>query len=138
MAYAAMSRGLNQYRQVAVHTGVAAATPHRLIQMLLEGALDRLASARGHIQRREFDQKSRMITLTIAIVEGLRASLNRDAGGDLANHLDSLYEYMTNRLFAINSTNDLTILEEVTGLLRQIKEGWDSIADVANANANSG
>lgn len=121
----------SQYRAVDTETGVDAATPHRLIQMLLDGALDKIAMAKGAMQRGEIQQKGDFITSASSIVLGLQGSLDMDAGGELAINLDSLYDYMVRRLMESHLNNDLAGLDEVASLLREIKRGWDAIPQEA-------
>lgn len=118
---------LQQYQQVKTRTVMDSASPHRLIQMLFEGALDRLASAKGHIQRGEMARKGEMIGKAIAIVDGLRSALDFEAGGEIAANLEALYDYMERRLLQANMDSDPVILDEVSGLIHDIKEGWDAI-----------
>lgn len=118
---------LAAYARVGVESGVEAASPHRLILMLMDGALARVAVARGRMQRGETAAKGREISLAITIIEGLRASLDRAAGGELADNLDALYRYMTERLLAGNLRNDAAALEEVQHLLGEIRSGWAAI-----------
>jgi flagellar protein FliS len=119
---------LKQYQQVNTHAQVSEASPHRLIQMLLAGALDRIAQAQGAMSRDQVELKGMLIGKAIDIVGGLREGLNPEAGGDLAANYDRLYDYMSRRLIEANRTNDAKILDEVAGLLREIKAGWDGIA----------
>ncbi len=123
---------LHQYSQNAVQTGVEAANPHRLIQMLMEGALDRIAAARGHMERGEIQLKGAQINSAIAILDGLRASLDKDKGGEISRNLEDLYLYMTRRLFEAHAGNDSSLLDEVADLVQQIKTAWDSIGAQAN------
>jgi flagellar protein FliS len=118
---------LSQYSNTAVQAGVAAASPHRLIQMLMEGALDKIAIAKGYLARGQMEQKGKHIGWAISIVGGLRSSLDLDRGGEIARNLDDLYDYMDRRLVTANVENSIEILDEVTALLRQIKEAWDAI-----------
>ena len=97
-------------------------------QMLIEGGLTRLAQARGAMERNQTALKGELIGKAIGIVGGLRQALDVKKGGELAVNLDSLYEYMTTRLMEANLKNDPAILEEVAGLLREVKTGWDAIA----------
>jgi flagellar protein FliS len=108
---------------------VEAASPHRLIQMLLIGALDKIAIAKAAILKKDIPAKGENIGWAISIIDSLRASLNHEAGGDLADNLSALYEYMGQRLLLANVRNDVLILDEVATLMRQIKAGWDGIAD---------
>ncbi|AWE92326.1 flagellar protein FliS [Pseudomonas paraeruginosa] len=119
---------MRQYQNVSTQAQAIDASPHRLIQMLMEGGLTRLAQARGALERGEVALKGELIGKTIAIVGGLREGLNFEAGGELAANLDRLYEYMSMRLTEANLKNDASKLEEVAELLRNIKSGWDAIA----------
>ena len=119
---------LKQYQQVNTHAQVSEASPHRLIQMLLAGALDRIAQAQGAMARGQVDLKGMLIGKAIDIVGGLREGLNLESGGELAANYDRLYDYMTRRLIEANRRNDAKILDEIAGLLREVKTGWDGIA----------
>ncbi len=118
---------LRQYQSVNTGAQVVEASPHRLIQMLLEGALDRLAKARGAIEREQLALKGEMLGKTIAIVMALRESLDFEQGGEIASNLDSLYDYIAQRLLDVTRNNQLAPLDEAVSLLREIKEGWDGI-----------
>lgn len=126
-------RGVAAYAHVAVQCSVSSASPHRLVQMLMEGALDRIASAKGCMERKQIAAKGQQISTAISIVSGLRASLDLDAGKEIAQNLDDLYAYMEKRLFEANLRNEPSILDEVSALIRQIKEAWDAIGDQVNA-----
>ncbi|MBI5461128.1 MAG: flagellar export chaperone FliS [Gammaproteobacteria bacterium] len=128
-------RGVAAYAHVSVQCGVSSASPHRLVQMLMEGALDRIATAKGCLERKQVAAKAQQIGMAISIVSGLRASLDMDAGKEIAQNLDDLYAYMERRLFEANLRNDTSILDEVTGLITQIKEAWDAIGDQVNTPA---
>ncbi|MCF6235236.1 MAG: flagellar export chaperone FliS [Gammaproteobacteria bacterium] len=120
---------IDQYMQVNVHGGTSDASPHRLIQMLLDGALDRIAVAKGHMARGNIAEKGRYIGLVISIIDGLRISLDKPGGGEIAQNLDDLYEYITRRLAEANLKNDEGMLDEITSLLKEVKEGWDAIPE---------
>lgn len=119
---------LKQYQTVNVHAQVGHASPHRLIQMLMDGGLSRMAQARGAMMRADMALKGELIGKAIGIIGGLREGLDLEKGGELAANLDRLYAYMTTRLCEANAGNDVAILEEVMGLLRDVKSGWDAIA----------
>ena len=119
--------GVARYAQVAGTTEVAYASPHRLVQMLMEAALDKIAIATGQASRREFEAKGRSINWAISIINGLRGSLNLEEGGEIAHNLDDLYDYMARRLLDANAASDPAILQEVAGLLGEVKAGWDAI-----------
>jgi flagellar protein FliS len=125
---AANIKALKLYNTVGIQTGIEEASPHRLIQMLLDGALGRIASAKSHIYQNEIEAKGVNIGMAISIIGGLRDSLDHKAGGDIAANLDNLYEYMTYRLTEANIRNSHEMLDEVSGLLVEIKSAWDGIA----------
>ncbi|TAJ55778.1 MAG: flagellar export chaperone FliS [Nevskiaceae bacterium] len=118
---------LRQYQQTNA-AAVFTASPHKLIEMCLAGALERIAIARGAMSRGEMGEKARRISAAVAIVEHLQISLDKSAGGELAANLDRLYDYIVRRLAQANASNDPSLLDEVGELLGQIKAGWDSLA----------
>lgn len=119
---------MRQYQSVNNQAQIIDASPHRLIQMLMEGGLSRMAQAKGALERGQTSLKGELIGKAIAIVGGLREALNAEKGEELAVKLDALYEYMMVRLSEANLKNDTAALEEVMGLLREVKSGWDAIA----------
>lgn len=125
----AMHKELNQYRQSGALAEAAVASPHRQIQMLFEGVLERIAMARGAMLHKNIAVKGEQIGRAIDIVEGLRVMLDHDRGGELSARLDSLYGYMTRRLLEANLRNDPEALDEVVRLLREVKAGWDAIPE---------
>lgn len=129
MNYSKPHAALQQYNQVGTQTGVAYANPHRLIQMLLDGAIDKIALAKGYMLRGNIPQKGNHISWAISIVNGLRMSLDRSVDSGMVQHLDDLYDYMERRLFEANLKNDPEMLGEVSVLLHNIKEAWDAIPE---------
>ncbi len=122
------SAAIKAYAKVGVESDVLGASPHRLISLLFEGALSEIARAKKGILRNEIAAKGGAISRAISIIgEGLNASLDKKAGGELAQNLSSLYDYMALRLVTANLTNDLAILDEVARLLTELKTGWDGI-----------
>ncbi|AZZ91291.1 MULTISPECIES: flagellar export chaperone FliS [unclassified Hahella] len=122
---------LHQYQSVNRQTSIVDADGHKLIQLLFDGALERITMAKGQILANNFEGKNRLIGKAVEIVGGLREFLDKEKGGDIAERLDALYEYMERRLFEANLQNDATILDEVAGLLKQVKNGWDGIRQEA-------
>lgn len=118
-------RGLHQYGKVAVGSEVDYASPHRLIQMLMEGALDKIATAKGFMVRDETAAKGEHISWAISIIGGLQGSLDMEAGGEIAQNLDNIYSYMAKRLTEANLHDDASGLDEVMSLLLEIKGAWD-------------
>lgn len=127
------------YQDVALETEVASASPHKLILMLMEGALRAISRANGFMAENRIAEKGRSISMAIDIIaNGLKSSLNHDADEVLTERLDALYEYMCTRLIYANLHNDRAALDEVAGLLGEIKSGWEEIADdPAVLSANS-
>jgi len=123
-------RALRQYQKVNSHAQVSEATPHRLVQMLMEGALDRMAQAKGAMARGDIAQKGLLLGKAIDILIGLRDGLNPEKTDDPAalQQLDNLYAYTTTRLLEANSKSDVAMIDEVAGLMITLKEGWDGIA----------
>lgn len=121
------SSALKQYQQMGAHSGVMDATPHRLIQMLLDGALTRILSAKGALKQNNIAKKGEQIGSAISIIEGLKASLDFTKGGEISKNLDALYEYINRILLQANIKNDVALLDEAGKLLSQIKMGWDAI-----------
>jgi len=123
-------RALRQYQKVNSHAQISEASPHRLIQMLMEGALERMAQAKGAMARGDIPQKALLITKTIDIITGLRAGLREENTDDkeALRQLDSLYEYMTKQLTLANAKNEPELIDEVARLLITVKSGWDAIA----------
>lgn len=132
MSYAKAYGAAQQYAQVGNEASITDANPHTLIKLLLDGALERIAVAKGNLQRGEVGQKCTAISKAITIVEGLRAALDMGKGGDIARNLDELYEYLGQGLMEANLRNDVTKLEEVAKLLSDIRSAWDAIAPTAD------
>ena len=118
---------LRQYQKVGAQAQTSEASPHRLVQMLMEGGLDRIAQAKGAIERKDIPAKGVAIGKAIGIVGGLREGLDLEKQADALADLDALYTYMMKRLAEANITSDPKILDEVSGLLSTVKEGWDAI-----------
>jgi len=123
------------YSKVGVASGVEQASPHRLILMLMEGAIEKVAKAKGFMERKEIAKKGSHISWAISIIDGLRASLDKTNGGDIADNLDDLYDYMTRRLIRANLENNPDLLDEVISLLRSIKGAWENVPSALNQAA---
>ena len=123
-------RALRQYQKINSHAQISEASPHRLIQMLMEGGLERMAQAKGALSRGDIPQKALLLTKAVDIIGGLRQGLDADKTDDKAalQQLDDLYEYMAVRLTQANIKNDPEIIDEVARLLITVKSGWDEIA----------
>ena len=120
-------KGAKEYSQVSLHTEVMEADPHKLIQLLLEGALTRLSLAKNFMEKGDIEAKNEKIGRTIDIICALQESLDHEKGGDVSANLERLYDYMTRRLFDANRLNDIDIVNEVMSLLLEVKSGWEGI-----------
>ncbi|MBQ0720120.1 MAG: flagellar export chaperone FliS [Gammaproteobacteria bacterium] len=120
---------INQYRKVQSQGAVNDASPHMLIAMLLRGALDNIAVARGAIGRGETALKGEKIGRAIDIVDNLRSSLDLAVGGEVAQNLKDLYDYMEGRLLSANMEDNTQALEEVASLLGEIAQGWNAMPE---------
>ena len=123
--------GLQAYQRVNTQTSITDADPHKLIQLLYNGALERINMAKARMHAKDYEGKGKLISKAIEIIGGLRSFLDFEKGGDLAVRLEGLYDYMERTLFEANAKNDVAKLDEVADLLRAIKEGWDGIREEA-------
>lgn len=129
--YTAMNSAISAYQRIGVETGIESADPHKLILMLFEGAQEALAKARMHMQHNEIAEKGQMLSKAIMIIDhGLKASLDMNAGGDLAVKLQALYEYMSYRLLVANVQNNIEIINEVNKLLSELHDAWKEIGQL--------
>lgn len=126
------------YALVGVETGVMSASPHKLVLMLFDGALLAIAMARQAMATNKIAEKGEEISRAINIISnGLKVSLDTQAGGELAARLGALYDYMCNRLLQANLRNEAAALNEVDALLRELKTAWEEIASDPAVVSNS-
>ncbi|MDP3438787.1 MAG: flagellar export chaperone FliS [Azonexus sp.] len=117
------------YAKVSVDAAVETSDPHRLVLMLFDGAISAVSLARIHMNSGDIAQKGMAISKAINLItNGLQASLDKEAGGELAERLAALYEYMTQRLLFANLKNNVAALDEVAELLTSLREAWAEIA----------
>ena len=136
--FGTMKRGVNAYASVSLETSVASASPHKLVVMLYDGALVAVMSGLMHMRAGNIPEKGKSISHAITIIDsGLRASLDKTAGGEIAEGLDALYKYMNARLLQANIHNDTAALEEVQRLLTDLRETWNAIGTPAPAASPS-
>ena len=121
------SGGIAAYRKVGVASSVESATPHKLIEMLIDGALEKIQIAKACMTRREIAKKCEAIDWSLNILGGLQGSLDMERGGEVANNLSDLYDYMMRRLVEANTVNDPAVLNEVSRLMGEIREAWIAI-----------
>lgn len=127
---------MNAYAKMGNDVAVETASPHKLISMLYEGAILAIVKAKAYMQNGEIAAKGESISKAMSIINlGLLASLDTTVGGELAQNLQMLYEYMSQTLLEANVKNDPAKLDEVAGLLRDLKSAWDTIEGKSQADA---
>lgn len=118
---------LNQYAAVNSQTSVMDVDKHKLIELLYDGALDRMNMAKARIQAKDYEGKNKLINKAIDILAGLRGFLDESHSQELYDSLSQLYAYCENRLLEANIKNDPSILDEVAGHIRTVRDGWSGI-----------
>lgn len=118
---------LKSYAKVHYRSNVEIASPHRLVDMLYEGAIERIVQAKGAMEFGNIELKGAKINSAVSIVGGLRESLNTEVGGDLAMNLDNLYVYIQGLLSTAHLKNDASKLDEAVTLLSDLRSAWKQI-----------
>ncbi|TBR37193.1 MULTISPECIES: flagellar export chaperone FliS [Dyella] len=131
----AFGYGAGAYQQVRSHGGVESADAHGLIAMLMDGAIERLIRARSHMERGEIAAKADVMTRIMDIVSELRGSLDTKVESPLVGQLSALYDYMGNRLLHANLHNDVTAVDEVHRLLKQLRDAWKQVPTEARTKS---
>ena len=115
------------YRDTRATSSVPGASPHQLIEILLDATLEKIAETKGAMLRRDIKTKAESLKRAIDIIVHLQASLDFEKGGSIAVQLDDLYTFCTNRLALANAQNDVSKLDEVYRVVAEIKLGWSDI-----------
>lgn len=129
------NRGINAYKKGNLKQQIAQADPHQLTLMLMQGALDRMAYAKGSIERKDYEGKSEHLSRASAILVNLRDTLDFSSENEIADNLYALYDYMVNRLTDAHVQNNVAIMDEVIGLMLPIKSAWSQIPEEAKQEA---
>jgi flagellar protein FliS len=122
-----MVNAIDAYKDTKVRTAIDDATPHQLVKLLLDGALERIALASGAMARGDIALTGEAIGKSISILDNLRVSLDHEQGGAVAANLEQLYDYMTRRLLEASVAQDAELLAEVMGLVKEIKSAWEEV-----------
>ncbi len=122
-----MRGSMKAYKSVALDSQKTVASPYKVVQMLLAGALERLARARSAMEQNKRAEQGELLGSAMTIVAELRAALDHQEGGEISVNLDNLYEFIMAELVVANSENSTEKLESISSLLRDIKEAWDAI-----------
>ncbi len=118
---------VSSYNGVKNHSGVESASPHQLIEMLMDGFQERIVQARGAMQYKNAELKGSRINSAIAIINGLRENLDKDSGGEIAENLDALYIYVQNILAKAHRENNVDLLDEASSLIENVQSAWKKI-----------
>ena len=122
-----MRGSLQAYKKVSIDSQLSAASPHKVIQMLMAGAIERLIQGKAAMQQGNTPVKGERLGKSLDIVISLRTCLSMDDGGDIASNLDSLYDFMIRQISHANQNNDGKAIDDVVEMLREIKSAWDQI-----------
>jgi len=128
-------KGINAYKKGNLKQDIATADPHRLTLMLMQGALDKMAYAKGCMERKDFEGKAEHLSKATAIIINLRDTLDLDVKSEITDNLFALYDYMIQRLTDANIQNSQTIMDEVISLMLPIKGAWMQIPESAKQEA---
>ncbi|MGS0675401.1 flagellar export chaperone FliS [Shewanella sp. 0m-4] len=117
----------NAYKQTSLNARAAAANPHEMVRMLLDGLLEEIQRASGFMQRRSFEDKGQSINKCLNIVHGLDSMLDIENGGEVATGLNRLYDYCSRQLVIASVENSVTALEPITKVITDVRAGWDNL-----------
>ena len=123
-----MNAAIAEYTKAKRAQGLGV-TPHRLVQMLMQSSIDRLATAKGCMQRNDIEGIHDNITTTMTIISTLRGSLDMEAGGEISINLDLLYGYMHTQLLKALGKHDVQIIDEMIALFKELLKGWEAMPD---------
>jgi flagellar protein FliS len=129
-------KAMESYGAGNTATQAVVANKVELIQMLFDGLIESLMSAKGHIEHNAIVEKGKSLARANRILFGLQGALDFEKGGDLANNLNELYSYVTRRLLHINLHNDLQALAEVHGLMNEIRQAWRDVPGLLPASTS--
>ena len=124
-----MQNMAQQYANNYVETSVSEATPHKLVDMLYEGLFKNLTLVKVFIEQKNFEKKAEHMSKALAIVNSLRAGVDFDKGGDIAQNLFAIYDYAYRQLFRASANNDVTLIDEVNDLIKPLREAWSELPD---------
>ena len=132
-----MRGSLQAYKKVSIDSQLSAASPHKVIQMLMAGAIERLIQGKAAMQQGNIAVKGERLGKALDIVISLRTCLSMDDGGDIASNLDALYDFMIRQISQANQNNEAQPIDDVVEMLREIKSAWDQIpAEFHNLTAD--
>jgi len=128
-------KAMEDYGQGTRTSQAMVADKVELIQMLFDGLIESMVTARGHIERGAIEEKNKSLARAGRIVIGLQTGLDLTKGGDLARNLHELYGYVTRRLVHVNAYNDLEVLQEILSLITDISQAWRDVPKLLSGTA---
>lgn len=117
------------YQAVNLKAQTAQASPVQLVLVLMDGLLDELARARGHIEARRYELKATSLEKCVSIINGMSSALDMETGGEVVQNLARLYDYCADRLYRAGIELKVEIIDEVRQLLEQIRGGWQGVQE---------
>ncbi len=123
----AMRGSLQAYKRVSVDSQLTSASPHRVISMLMAGAIERLIQGKAAMEQGSIAVKGERLGKALDIVISLRSCLSMEDGAEIATNLDALYDFMIQQIYKANQENQPEPLDDVIEMLREIKSAWDQI-----------
>ncbi|MYM57936.1 flagellar export chaperone FliS [Vibrio sp. OCN044] len=126
-----MDSGYSSYQQVDLDAQAAAANPHQLVVMLIDGLLNEIERVRGHISSGRLAEKGAGINKCMNILVGLDSALDSDNGGEIAQSLHQLYDFCQIELYHASVNNNIDKLTSVEHVMNNIREGWMSFGQQA-------
>ncbi len=130
-------RNLKAYKRTSLEAELSVASPHRVIQMLFNGLLERLSQAKGAIERKDYEYKANRITKALGIIDGLQGALDRNENPALGDKMYALYDYMKQLLGEASALLDEKPIDEVISLITPIKNAWDNIPEDIKQKTNA-
>ena len=115
------------YQSVNLGSQTAQASPVQLVLILTDGLLEELARARAHIEARRYELKAKSLDRCIDMLNGLTSALDFESGGELVTNLARLYDYCAHRLQQAGFRLDPSMVDEVSGLLKTLRNGWQGM-----------
>jgi len=134
-----MMNGAKAYAKVGLESGIGSASPHGLIMMLYDGAIDTIRKAKLHMEARDIEMKVLAVDKALKIIgEGLNGSLDMEAGGDISQRLSALYSFISKQLIQANAKNDAAGMDTCIELLEDLRSAWQEIGqNTQNNNKNN-
>ena len=120
---------IKQYANNYIETAVSEASPHKLVEMLYDGAIKNMNLAKVFIEQKNLEKKSEHINKALSILNALRAGVDLEKGGEVASNLYDLYDYCYRRLFKASVKNDATIVDEVLEHIVLVSQAWKEMPE---------